>query len=192
MPRRLPTFLAAVSLLLCCVAVYKWARSYLPPDAHVHSFDGRLVLVFTDGEATKQFNDRYVDRTDRLYSGVTWLWRMLRAGRDPVHFTGTPPAPRYAAALGVERFEHAATVSRPDWVIFTVPYAYVAAAAAAGPILWLGARLARRRRFGRGQCGNCGYDLRESSDRCPECGTPVPRREDPASAPASSEGKAAA
>jgi hypothetical protein len=47
------------------------------------------------------------------------------------------------------------------------------------PPLWiiavLDARVRRRaRRAKRGECIRCGYDLRATADRCPECGLPVP------------------
>ena len=47
------------------------------------------------------------------------------------------------------------------------------------PLLWAlmtGARITRRRARRRaGRCSGCGYDLRASSGRCPECGQPAPR-----------------
>ena len=47
---------------------------------------------------------------------------------------------------------------------------------AVAPVLWLRRFLIvqrRRNRAWRGRCWSCGYDLRGSTSRCPECGTPV-------------------
>jgi hypothetical protein len=56
-------------------------------------------------------------------------------------------------------------------------YSYIAMITGILPAIWswrliVRIRAARRRKIG--YCGKCGYDLRASTDRCPECGTPVP------------------
>ncbi len=62
---------------------------------------------------------------------------------------------------------------------FLMPCWALAIAAAVLPVMrirsWF---LAYRRRYRREHqlCWNCGYDLRATPERCPECGTPVPVR----------------
>ena len=54
---------------------------------------------------------------------------------------------------------------------FVIPYWFPAVIAAGLPVIWLalaGRRHRRRRRMG--CCPRCGYDLRATPDRCPECG----------------------
>jgi len=54
------------------------------------------------------------------------------------------------------------SASAPDWLptgTFLV-----------APALWLRATVRRRRRRSRGECDVCGYDLRATPERCPECG----------------------
>jgi len=61
---------------------------------------------------------------------------------------------------------------------FSVPLGYIAMLFAVVPAGWLVGMMGRRRRSARGLCPACGYDLRASPDRCPECGveTPATRR----------------
>jgi hypothetical protein len=65
-------------------------------------------------------------------------------------------------------------------VIVMVPYWPVMLISLAGPTMWLAGRRKDRRR--RGLCAACGYDLRASPQRCPECGSVAPQAQ-PAMAP---------
>lgn len=59
-----------------------------------------------------------------------------------------------------------ATLVIPHWSVLVVTLIF--------PISWLPWRIRRYIRLKRlGLCPNCGYDLRMSSDKCPECGQPV-------------------
>lgn len=60
---------------------------------------------------------------------------------------------------------------RERWWIVSIPHLLPLAAMAVWPAIRVRAALRRRRWRRHGRCAMCGYDLRASAERCPECGT---------------------
>jgi hypothetical protein len=61
-----------------------------------------------------------------------------------------------------------------DYAVLAVPYWPLLLATGLAPALWLRGRMRRRGRILGGRCARCGYDLRATPGRGPECGTEPP------------------
>jgi hypothetical protein len=154
--RHLFTFSAAVSLLLCVAAAAMAVRSFSVEDQLEYlSPDERLLMLISKN-----------GRLDVLYLAA---WR---AGDDPgfTYMQGSPDT--YGGTDYSKRvLGFGADVQLNGGRFVNIPYWFLALAAAVPPFVALKRIRHRRRLNRRGLCAVCGYDLRASPDRCPECGT---------------------
>lgn len=80
--------------------------------------------------------------------------------------------PGYRRLFGFSIGRIDSNVGMVDYVL--MPYWFVTVASAVLPALWTSLWMQRRHARLAGLCRKCGYDLRASRERCPECGTPIP------------------
>ena len=84
------------------------------------------------------------------------------------------PAGRPRTLWATNAMHMEAADASEEWQAYQVPFPILLCAAAVLPFVWMGTRvrqgLAKRRSDLAGRCRHCGYDLRASPDRCPECG----------------------
>ena len=187
MCRRLLNFLTALSLLLCVAAAALWAASHrrsagVSSTATERRGDGGGELWVRDSFAQAWRGVLVV--SDRRWllgrrggmmlliavtPGRSWLWEPAEPWPPHAWRNWRRRQPRYG--FGFHRDASPAGAEWPiyEWRIATPLWA-VALASGVLPAARLVSRLCRRRRGRSGLCPSCGYDLRATPDRCPECG----------------------
>ena len=174
MRRRLPNFVTALSLLLCAATLVLWVRSRFVEDLLLwRRVDGARWVVSSPGAVifgielanwSAWTTDSHGLHYERGPASPTaqHLARMLLLGVGPndkfEYWT--------AAGFGWYRWRPASHASH--FARLVVPLWAVTVVTAALPAFRV-ARALRGRRPG--VCAACGYDLRATPGRCPECGT---------------------
>jgi hypothetical protein len=164
MKRRLLQSVAVLSLLPFLAVAGIWVRSYVRADfyyrgkadgSQVYFDSGRGFLSVTRASGNPKFT----------HVGTTWKSRP-----DPPYPMWGPPS-TFAERLGfwsITGWTSSGPLRR--WI---VPYWFLLLLTSVPSALWLAVHLRQRRRRQRraaGRCLQCGYDLRATPDRCPECG----------------------
>jgi hypothetical protein len=179
--RRLFTFASALSLLLCAGMAVLWARSYWISDewAWSHRVSPRVLDKKwgsgESGEDVEYFygNDDFfiTGRGSFALSRQEWFlpadegkdgWKHYREAAIDIRANS-----RFG--FGYSRTQVRSYGRKVFWTNFFFPPWSVVLMTSALPGMWLGGRI-RRRRGLFGSCTVCGYDLRATPDRCPECG----------------------
>lgn len=174
---------ASFVLFLATAALWAWSArqtevlGFYAPAGHVVGVasDHSGMLFFG---SNARFDTDYGHTTDRMSISVVefgqihdWLFDK-RAQK--LHFAG------FQVAAGA----FSRTISHWRYGAIIVPYWALLIVLIPLPARYLGRTVIRWGRRRRGRCDGCGYDLRESRERCPECGKLV----DPGR-PAKSPGK---
>jgi hypothetical protein len=171
----------ALSLVILIATVLFWLRSYWPDELHLCSRGGRMAFIFVEGARAIKFGPKsdVAIELDEVLSGLKadarhdWLFLGLEFidGPDP-----SPQAEAYVPASWA-RYRTAG-----EYRMLVVPYVYPFGMLGTTSAFFLAAVYRKRGRIRAGHCMQCGYDLRATPRRCPECGTapakgsPVPHR----------------
>jgi hypothetical protein len=186
--RRLFTIAAAVSALICATTLMLWVHSYWREDgvgwhsyhfandrarmrsAFAHSASGRLWIEAARQDVTT-VPGTYAGPTSGSQSGFSWHSGRTRPPRflqdffyDRSGFAFEGYWNRQNTGSNFTDIESGFTLVLPHW--------FVAVLSVILPDLWWRGkkRRLRQHRLAHKLCVTCGYDLRATPDRCPECG----------------------
>ena len=166
--RRLLNLLTALSLLLILAAAVLWVRNHWVSDR----VRWAIIRSLTMGHPVGWYYSLSAYR-----GGVYVLWVETPLSGEGVgvesrsidrpHIFDTDPG---SGGLGF-RYNPRRSPALHAVGFAGVPLWFIALLAAAGPAARFVRGRIRRRRSAAGLCLRCGYDVRATPERCPECGT---------------------
>jgi hypothetical protein len=186
MARRISLFLSLLSTALFFATLTFWYRSrhhvdiatFCTPAGHYQGIaaqHGGVLLLFSN-----------------IPGGKESAWAVHGASADPEDqqlidfrdFLFAPPARKYSVldfrlANGTVPFT---AQLNARYMAVALPYWFLTIVFGVLPLAPLKAALRRLRRRRGGLCVACGYDIRASTGRCPECGADIPERATPSPA----------
>jgi hypothetical protein len=159
MKRRLSTFASALSLVFFVATCIMWIRSYRFGDRLLwtawpfnHPINGKMWNPEISTECACVYLEMWRTNVDDSDNPIAY-----RAYRIQPNYH---PRPKFSAGHPF------------GWLWFmSVPVWFFSAIFLLMPTIWCLSALIRKKMRAVGHCHDCGYDLRATPDRCPECGT---------------------
>jgi hypothetical protein len=181
----------ALSLLICIASITLWIRSYIVRD-FVEWFDGSrtpwtggpvesstVTLRSSGGGISFQSTFWHYGGgiAGLVDTGKRFLWLRFDRPKYPRYGLREPnysPRPQienlgFTLVLPTAAADESISFERTTCVILPIPV--LTACFTILPVIALGSALKRRRDVRNDLCPHCGYDLRATPTRCPECGT---------------------
>ena len=151
------TVATTASVIFLVASIGMWIRSCRTQDHFIRYYPGGSLFVESDGCSILIWHDPNPFKAKLLgYPGWTYeRWSVRRSNELWGHFD--------------------VTVDRRGGISLRIPYWFICIVFCVVPTAVLLTFRARRRasRRQRGLCASCGYDLRASTERCPECGSKI-------------------
>jgi hypothetical protein len=183
--RRVRFMLGVLFAALWVALAVEWIRSYWICDL---VFDDNLQngtdgMLFESDRGWIRFKHysyprEFISQRGLGTEGITWTTHPpTRTDWAGGHGTASPAVLWYGAGFGmiVGDYDHNRLYGPMSFRLFVVPFAFPFGIATVVMAILLPQLLRDRRkrhRLAEGRCQHCGYDLRASSMRCPECGAP--------------------
>lgn len=181
--RRIFNWMTLLSLLLGIASAGCWIRSYWASDG-VTWWNGGSTAWAVRGERGITAIYRLTERPDEpreeetsIKPGLAWEsnaptdgeWRFMGHGPGSSVWKNQPPLRPtvYNLVMGVG-------LHLDFSVYLRIPIAALVSCSVVLPVCWCVTQYRFQRKMLDNICLTCGYDLRASVERCPECGEPVP------------------
>lgn len=175
---------AAFSLVLCFIVCMVWARSYWADEVITSNTPGQRLIIDAPRGAICVTRIRYASGfpNDGLSQEAFRLFHQslppetlatdCDGQRGMIGFyTNASPVEAYSTPTDILQepakppvIGHMRNVLVPCWFVVSIT---------TWPLWRRSTWARRRRRMQPGHCASCGYDLRATPDRCPECGVAV-------------------